>query len=177
MFGGSGVADEARIARAERQFDMSQVLTHDDAAYLKAAGQQLAFRKLEEDAPLTPELMTEVKLNLMREQMKERLGVAHPSLRKDTIPPVGVRIARGEHGVAVGQEQIGLRTPSGVVMGARGAGGAGVRRRTAQGVFAAPKYPTPVSVATRAPRQPTQTQSFRYPAPYYLPQSGPKGRF
>lgn len=164
MFGGSGVADQARIARAERQFQISQEQYPRDEAVLRAGGQQLAFRKLEEGwatglPRLDDELMTEVKLNLMREQMKERIGIAHPSLRKDTIPPVGVRIARGEHGVAVGQEQIGLRTPSGAVMGTS-RGSAGVRRRTAQGVFSAPKYPTPVSVAVgRRAKQPTQTQS------------------
>ena len=154
------VADEARIARSERQFQISQkqyphdplggvggaavdwVLghaPHREQQVLRMGGQQHGLLKLEKGwSPtlsfLDKELMTQIKLDLMREQMAQRFGSATSPYQVDPIPL----------GVAVAQEQLGLRTPFGAILG------------TNARVEPVPKYPTPQSTITpRKPKQPT----------------------
>jgi len=116
------VADEARIARAKRQFEMSQEQYPRDEAVLKTAGQQHGLYKLEGGwSPTLPrldtELITQIRLDLMREQMRPRIAFGNLPTPDFEIPSREEREARGEFGEAIAQAQQGLRTPFGAVMG------------------------------------------------------------
>ena len=140
-------ATQARIERTERQFQGSQEdyghQTHGmPYAIMRDAGQQHGLLKLGSEKftglpNLPDEVIQEIKLGVIEQQLGRRYGSAAGVPTQNIDPSIG-------RGLAVAEEQHGLRTPFGAVLG------------TNPRPEPVPKYPTPQSTITpRKPKQPS----------------------
>lgn len=144
-------ATQARINRTERQFQFSQQeygqQTQNPFPYavLRAAGQQHGVLKLGSKEfsglpPLPDEVLQEIKLGVIEQQLGQRYG------NISGVPTQNIDTTIGR-GLAVAEEQVGLRTPFGVrVMGTNPRAA-----NLAAGLYHASQIPT--SITPRRPRQ------------------------